>query len=180
MTTPPDLLAGLSTRIAGIINAHLAGLATCKGVTGRLDLEALKTTTFPAPAVVVSRIGMGQAEGYSGPAWSYDLQMAAFVITIDKLGLRRDEANAAICQQLLGLIPGRVWALPDYLGGARNVQETAQHTSAVTHSITDVARSAGDTGATAERVLGAATDLSQQADRLTSEVSKFLTSIRAA
>jgi methyl-accepting chemotaxis protein len=63
---------------------------------------------------------------------------------------------------------------------ARNVQETAQHTSAVTHSITDVARSAGDTGATAERVLGAATDLSQQADRLTSEVSKFLTSIRAA
>ena len=31
-----------------------------------------------------------------------------------------------------------------------------------------------------QSVLGAATDLSQQADRLTSEVSKFLTSIRAA
>jgi hypothetical protein len=124
MTTPPDLLAGLTTRIAGIIHARLPGLATCKGVTGRLDLEALKTTTFPAPAVVVSRIGMGQAEGYSGPAWSYDLQMAAFVITVEKLGLRRDEANAAICQQLLGLIPGRVWALPDYLDGARNVAET--------------------------------------------------------
>jgi hypothetical protein len=124
MTTPPDLLAGLPNRIAGIINSYLPGLATCKGVTGRLDLEALKTTTFPAPAVVVSRISMGQADGYSGPAWSYDLQMAAFVITVEKLGLRRDEANAAICQQLLGLIPGRVWALPDYLGGARNVAET--------------------------------------------------------
>jgi hypothetical protein len=124
MTTPPDLLSGLTARIATIINMRLPGLATCKGVTGRLDLDALNKNTFPAPAVVVSRIGMGQAEGFSGPASTFDLQMAAFVVTIERLGLPRDEANAAICQQLLGLIPGRVWGLPDHLGGARNVQET--------------------------------------------------------
>jgi hypothetical protein len=124
MTTPPDLLAGLTTRIAGIINTRLPGLATCKGVTGRLDLEALKVNTFPAPAVVVSRIGMGQATSFSGPAFSFNLQMAAFVVTVDKLGLLRDQSNAVICQQLLGLIPGRVWGLPEFLGGAQDVTET--------------------------------------------------------
>jgi methyl-accepting chemotaxis protein len=63
---------------------------------------------------------------------------------------------------------------------ARNVQETAQHTGDVRRSISDVAKAAGDTGTTAERVLSAATGLSQQAASLRAEVDKFLSSIRAA
>jgi hypothetical protein len=123
--TPPDLLATLTARIAKIVNARLPKLATCKGISGRLDLEALKRSSpWPAPAVLISRIGAGQAETLAGPVHVFDLQMAAFVVTTDKLGLLRDEANAVIVQELLRIIPGNTWGLPDFIGGASNVTET--------------------------------------------------------
>jgi methyl-accepting chemotaxis protein len=63
---------------------------------------------------------------------------------------------------------------------ARNVQQTAVSTQAVTDTISGVSQAANDTGAAAGEVLGAASGLSQQAAQLTNEVNSFVTGIRAA
>ena len=63
---------------------------------------------------------------------------------------------------------------------ARNVQQTAQATQEVTTNIGGVSQAANETGAAASELLGAAVDLSRQAERLTSEVSGFVEEVRAA
>jgi methyl-accepting chemotaxis protein len=63
---------------------------------------------------------------------------------------------------------------------ARNVQQTAASTQTVTVNIAGVSRAANDTGAAASQVLGAAGDLSRQAERLSTEVDSFIAKVRVA
>jgi methyl-accepting chemotaxis protein len=63
---------------------------------------------------------------------------------------------------------------------ARNVQQAAQGTQQVSSNITGVQRGATETGSASSQVLSAAQMLSGDSGRLRSEVSKFLTSVRAA
>ncbi len=63
---------------------------------------------------------------------------------------------------------------------ARNVQEAARGTEAVTGNIVDVQKGAGDTGAAATQVLGAAQELAKRSGELGTEVSLFLNEVRAA
>lgn len=63
---------------------------------------------------------------------------------------------------------------------ARNVQEAAQGTDRVSHSIEGVTSAAGKTGAAAGRVLVSAEQLSEQAAGLRARVDSFVESIRAA
>ncbi len=63
---------------------------------------------------------------------------------------------------------------------SRNVQQAAQGTQQVSSNITDVQRGATETGSASSQVLTAAKSLSGDSGRLRSEVSKFLTSVRAA
>ncbi len=63
---------------------------------------------------------------------------------------------------------------------ARNVQQTAASTQEVTANISGVSEAAGSTGAAAAQVLGAASDLSRQAEALTAQVNSFVTSVQAA
>ena len=63
---------------------------------------------------------------------------------------------------------------------ARTVQETASAAQRVTASIGTVRDAANDTGAAATQVLGAAGSISVQAEQLSSEVSGFVTEVRAA
>jgi methyl-accepting chemotaxis protein len=63
---------------------------------------------------------------------------------------------------------------------SRNVQQAAQGTQQVSVNITDVQRGASETGAASSQVLSAAKSLSGDSGRLRAEVSKFLTSVRAA
>jgi methyl-accepting chemotaxis protein len=63
---------------------------------------------------------------------------------------------------------------------SRNVQQAAQGTQQVSSNITDVQRGATETGSASSQVLSAAQMLSGDSGRLKSEVSKFLTSVRAA
>ena len=62
----------------------------------------------------------------------------------------------------------------------RNVAQAAQGTGEVTSNITGVARASEDTGAAAHQVLGAASELSRQSEQLAAEMSRFLTTVRAA
>jgi methyl-accepting chemotaxis protein len=63
---------------------------------------------------------------------------------------------------------------------SRNVQQAAQGTQQVSSNITDVQRGATETGSASSQVLTAAKTLSGDSGRLKVEVSKFLTSVRAA
>lgn len=63
---------------------------------------------------------------------------------------------------------------------ARNVQEAARGTEQVTGNISDVRQGAGETGAAAGQVLGAAQELSRNSNGLSREVDDFLSGIRAA
>jgi len=63
---------------------------------------------------------------------------------------------------------------------SRNVQQAAQGTMQVSSNITDVQRGATETGSASSQVLSAAKMLSGDSTRLRVEVSKFLTSVRAA
>ncbi len=63
---------------------------------------------------------------------------------------------------------------------SRNVQQAAQGTMQVSSNITDVQRGATETGSASSQVLSAARMLSGDSTRLKAEVSKFLTSVRAA
>jgi methyl-accepting chemotaxis protein len=63
---------------------------------------------------------------------------------------------------------------------SRNVQQAAQGTQQVSSNITDVQHGATETGSASSQVLSAAQTLSGDSSRLKVEVSKFLTSVRAA
>jgi methyl-accepting chemotaxis protein len=63
---------------------------------------------------------------------------------------------------------------------SRNVQQAAQGTQQVSSNITDVQRGATETGSASSQVLSAAQTLSVDSGRLKTEVSKFLTNVRAA
>ena len=63
---------------------------------------------------------------------------------------------------------------------SRNVQQAAQGTQQVSSNIMDVQRGATETGSASSQVLSAAQTLSSDSGRLKSEVSKFLTDVRAA
>jgi methyl-accepting chemotaxis protein len=63
---------------------------------------------------------------------------------------------------------------------ARNVQQAATGTREVSSNIVGVSQGANDTGAAASQVLGAAGELSQQAEQLRSEVGLYITGVKAA
>jgi methyl-accepting chemotaxis protein len=63
---------------------------------------------------------------------------------------------------------------------ARSVQLAAHGTDGVSSNIADVKRVASDAGQASGHVLDAARELSSEGTRLTSEVEKFLTTVRAA
>jgi methyl-accepting chemotaxis protein len=63
---------------------------------------------------------------------------------------------------------------------ARNVTQTAKATRDVTTNIGGVSAAANETGGAAGMLLSAASDLSKQAEQLSSEVNTFLAGVRAA
>ncbi|MGX7709478.1 methyl-accepting chemotaxis protein [Methylobacterium sp. Gmos1] len=62
----------------------------------------------------------------------------------------------------------------------RNVSQAAAGTGEVTGNIAGVAGAAEETGAAASHVLTSASELSRQSERLSAEVRRFLSSVRAA
>ncbi len=63
---------------------------------------------------------------------------------------------------------------------ATNVHQAAQGTSDIATNIEGVSRAASDTGSAASQVLGAAGELSKQAETLRRDVDDFLATVRAA
>ncbi len=63
---------------------------------------------------------------------------------------------------------------------ARNVQQAAAGTQQVSSNVIGVSQGANDTGAAATQVLGAAGELSRQAEQLRSEVGLYISGVKAA
>lgn len=63
---------------------------------------------------------------------------------------------------------------------ASNVNQAARGTEQVTVNIADVTQVATETGSAAAQVLGTASGLAQEAERLRGEVSNFISAVRAA
>jgi methyl-accepting chemotaxis protein len=63
---------------------------------------------------------------------------------------------------------------------SRNIQQAAQGTRQVSANIADVQREASETGTASSQVLNAVQSLSQDSNRLKTEVGKFLDTVRAA
>ncbi|SNR22881.1 hypothetical protein [Paracoccus sediminis] len=105
MSLRPDLLATLPGLVAAEVQGWLPDLATCKGVVGRIELAEVKRLGIAAPAVLVSRFGTRVAQALAGPHRHYLVDLAAFVVTKDALGLDRNTAAATITQALLTRLP---------------------------------------------------------------------------
>ncbi|SDO14492.1 methyl-accepting chemotaxis protein [Methylobacterium phyllostachyos] len=85
----------------------------------------------------------------------------------------------------ISVLAGGIAAAVEEQGAAtqeivRNVGQAAQGTGEVTNNIVGVAHAAEEAGAAAAQVLGSASGLSSQAQRLDAEVRRFLESVRAA
>lgn len=124
-----DLLAALPKLVAEKIHRVLPRLRDCRAIAGRFDLDSLKRIGVAAPAVLVSRLGARQAEALAGPHITFELDMAAFIVTKDAPGLQRDEAASNISQALLRLIPENCWGQVG-VGAAQRVREQSLITSA--------------------------------------------------
>lgn len=121
--TPPDLLSSLPATVASALLVALPGLRECRGIAGRLNVEQIKQLGIKTPAVLVSRLRMRQDKTYAGPHHSWRVQMAAFILCKDELGLPRDQAATNIAQVLLAVIPENQWGIPDHVMPAEAIAE---------------------------------------------------------
>lgn len=117
MSGSPTVLSDLPQNVCNKVAAILPDLKECKPHAGRFDIGELTKSGLAAPAVLVSVLGAKADKSFPG---RFSLQVAAYVVTKDGLGSKRDVAAANICQVLLASVPREVWAM-DALGEAENV-----------------------------------------------------------
>ncbi|WP_296639191.1 hypothetical protein [Roseinatronobacter sp.] len=123
MTAPRvDLLAALPDLVAECIRGHLPRLKSCEGMLGGFDLDELKRTGLASPAVLVSRLAIRPRDTLAGPHRRVTLAMAAFVVTRDEMGLKRDTALSNITATLIQIIPDNCWGLVG-VGPAERIEE---------------------------------------------------------
>ena len=121
MSAPWDLLPDLAARVTAKVLEAAPELVTCKARAGALLAADLKDLGLRSPAVVVSWLEVRPGRERAGPAPSFDLGMAAYVIAKDDLGQGREAVAAAIAMRLLALVPGRTWGRRE-AGEATNVR----------------------------------------------------------
>ncbi|MDJ0827762.1 MAG: hypothetical protein QNJ16_19925 [Rhodobacter sp.] len=119
--TRPGLLDDLPKLATIEIGVLLPGLRQCEAMAGPFDLERLTDQGIPAPAVLVTVLRIAERITRSGPQIEFNAEMAAYVVTKDRMGLPRDAAAAAICQAILPTVPGNRWG-DDFVGPAEKVE----------------------------------------------------------
>ncbi len=128
------------------------------------EVKSLAQQTARATQEIASQIG--QIQGATGEAVE---AIKGITATIEEVSTIAVSIAAAVEQQ--NAATAEI---------ARSVQHTAGSTQDVTTNIGGVSRAVSATGAAAAQVLGAASDLSKQAETLSTEVNSFVTEVRAA
>ncbi|CAM2815097.1 hypothetical protein JHFBIEKO_1729 [Methylobacterium mesophilicum] len=166
-------MVGLISNIAGQTNL-LALNATIEaaraGEAGRgfavvaSEVKELAAQTAKATEEISQQIG--QIQGVTGQAVTAIGGITARIREIDSVATSiaaAVEEQGAATQEIV-----------------RNVAQAATGTNEVTSNIAGVAQASEDTGAAASQVLNAAGELSRQSEHLGAEVSRFLSTVRAA
>ncbi len=146
------------------IEAARAGEAGRGFAVVAAEVKELAAQTAKATEEISQQIG--QIQGTTGQA----------VSAIDTITARIREING-VATTIAAAVEEQGAATQEIV---RNVSQAATGTDQVTSNITGVAQASEATGAAASQVLGAAGELSRQSEYLSAEVSRFLSTIRAA
>ncbi|HJE25586.1 MAG TPA: MCP four helix bundle domain-containing protein [Methylorubrum populi] len=146
------------------IEAARAGEAGRGFAVVAAEVKELATQTARATQDISEQIG--QIHGSTGQA----------VEAIDAITLRIKEISD-VSTNIAAAVEEQGAATQEIV---RNVTHASAGTTEVTGSIADVAQASEETGAAASQVLAAASELSHQSACLSSEVERFLTTVRAA
>ena len=106
---PWDLFPDLAGRAAAAIHLAMPDLRTCTTRAGAMVAGDVDKLGAASPAVVVSWLEARPAVERTGPQPSFDLGLAAYVITKDRMGVDRETAAAAIAARIMALVPTRTW-----------------------------------------------------------------------
>jgi methyl-accepting chemotaxis protein len=159
-------IAGQTNLLAlnATIEAARAGEAGRGFAVVAAEVKTLASQTAEATKEIGDRIT--QIQGATREAVE---AIQAITATIEEVSVIATTIGSAIEQQ--GAATAEI---------ARNVTQTAKATRDVTTNIGGVSAAANEAGSAASLVLSAASDLSKQAEQLSSEVNMFLAGVRAA
>ncbi|AWN40284.1 methyl-accepting chemotaxis protein [Methylobacterium durans] len=146
------------------IEAARAGEAGRGFAVVAAEVKELASQTARATEEISGQIG--QIQGATGQA----------VSAISSITARIREINA-VATTIAAAVEEQGAATQEIV---RNVAQASTGTSEVTSNIAGVARASEDTGAAASQVLASASELSRQSEHLSAEVTRFLSTVRAA
>jgi methyl-accepting chemotaxis protein len=184
-------------RTDGIVRALAEGAQKIGDVVGLITNIAAQTNLLALNATIEAARAGDAGKGFAVVASEVKSLASQTAKATEEIGAQISHIQAATQEAVaaikgitaiigeVGTIATTIAAAVEEQGAAtaeiaRNVQQTAASTQDVSATVTGVSQSAGDTGLAASQVLGAAGDLSRQAVLLTSEVSRFVSEVRAA
>lgn len=184
-------------RTDGIVRALSAGAQEIGQVVGLISNIAGQTNLLALNATIEAARAGEAGKGFAVVASEVKNLAAQTAKATDEIGQQITRIQAATAEAVTAIqaiaatieevsgISTSIASAVEQQGAAtaeiaRNVQQTAASTSTVTANISGVSQAAGSTGAAAAQVLGAATELSQQAERLTMQVNSFVSDVKAA
>ena len=144
--------------------------AACAGDAGKgFAVVASEVKVLANQTAQATQDIQNQVEGIQGATARTVDEIGAIGGTIQQISEFSTAIAAAIEEQ--GAATGEI---------TRNVQQAASGTQEVAVNIANVSMAANETGAAATQVRGSAIELSQQAERLRTEVATFIGAVRAA
>ncbi|MDV6331199.1 PAS domain-containing methyl-accepting chemotaxis protein [Asticcacaulis sp. 201] len=164
-----ELITGLASQtnllaLNATIEAARAGEAGRGFAVVASEVKALASLTAKATTEISSKIVAIQASTESAVS-----AIGSISQTIRRIDDAASSISAAVEQQGAAT-----------LAIVNSVSEASRGTTEVTSNMGDVSRAAEDTGVAANQVLSASSELSQQAERLRTDVETFLQNVRAA